>query len=99
MVRHIVLWRLTGVTPYAKAMHASEVKAALESLNGRIPGMIRLEVGFEFSRTPESSDIALSAEFENRDALDAYQAHPEHMKVMPLVRPARTERRMIDSAP
>lgn len=96
MIRHIVLWRLKGDTSEEKNRHASEIKAALEALNGRIPGLIRLEVGIDFIRSEESSDIALYSEFESREALDVYQAHPEHLKVMPLVKAARTERRAVD---
>ena len=96
MIRHIVFWRLKGDTPEEKARLASEIKVALEALNGKIPGMIRLEVGFDFSQSAESSDIALYSEFESREALDAYQTHPEHVQVMPLVKAARTERRTVD---
>ena len=96
MIRHIVLWRLKGDSPVEKAQRGAEVKQALESLNGKIPGMIMLQVCSDFGRTAESSDIALYAEFVDRAALDAYQKHPDHQKVMPLVREARTERRVID---
>lgn len=96
MIRHIVFWRLKGDTPEEKTGLASGIKTALEALNGKIPGMIRLEVGFDFSQTDESSDIVLYSEFESREALDAYQVHPEHLKVMPLVKAARTERRTVD---
>ncbi len=96
MVRHIVLWRLAGGSPEEKLERARGIKAALEGLNGKIPGMIHLEVGFDFGGTPESSDIALYSEFESREALDAYQEHPEHRKVMPLVKASRVERRCVD---
>jgi quinol monooxygenase YgiN len=77
MVRHIVLWRLKeSANGRGKAENAAEIKRRLEDLNGKIPGMIKLEVGFDFSRTPDSSDIVLYSEFESRAALDAYQVHP-----------------------
>jgi len=96
MIRHIVLWRLKGDSPGEKAKLAGEIKSALESLNGKIPGMLFLQVGFDFSRTPDSSDIALYSEFESREALDAYQKHPEHVKIMPFVSASRIERRAVD---
>ncbi|HLK93924.1 MAG TPA: Dabb family protein [Polyangia bacterium] len=97
MIKHIVLWRLK---PEAHARPAAEnaraIKAKLEGLQGRIPGMLKIEVGLDFSRTDDSCDLALYSEFESRAALDAYQAHPEHKAVMPFIREARSERRLVD---
>jgi hypothetical protein len=97
MVRHIVLWRLNeSANGRSKAENAAEVKRLLEGLNGKIPGLLKLDVGFDFSRTSESSDIVLYSEFESRAALDAYQVHPLHEAVKPFVMAARSERRLID---
>ena len=97
MVRHLVLWKLK---PEAHGQSAAEnaraIKEKLEALRGRVPGLLRLEVGIDFSRTDSSSDVALCAEFESRAALDAYQAHPEHKAVMPFILEARSERRLVD---
>lgn len=96
MIRHIVLWRLNGDTPEQKEPAARAIKAALEGLNGKIPGLLRLEVGLDFSRGPDSADVALYSEFVSREALHAYHDHPEHLKVIPLVKTARCERRVVD---
>jgi hypothetical protein len=97
MVRHIVLWRLKeSANGRGKAENAAEIKRRLEDLNGKIPGLLKLEVGFDFSRGPESSDIVLYSEFETRAALDAYQGHPLHEAVKPIVMAAREERRLVD---
>ena len=97
MVRHIVLWRLKeSANGRGKAENAAEIKRLLEDLNGKIPGLLKLEVGYDFSRTAESSDIVLYSEFESRAALDAYQTHPLHEAVKPFVMAAREERRLVD---
>ncbi|MGE5548621.1 MAG: Dabb family protein [Solirubrobacterales bacterium] len=96
MVRHIVLWRLNGATPADRQRQAAEIKVALEGLHGRIPGLLKIEVGIDFSASPDSADIALYSEFASREALDAYHHHPEHLRVAPLVKEARTERRVVD---
>jgi hypothetical protein len=97
MVKHIVLWRLKesahGATREANALH---IRTMLEDLNGRIPGLLRLEVGMDFSREDASSDIALYAEFESREALDLYQSHPLHVACKDFVLGAREERRVVD---
>jgi len=42
------------------------------------------------------SDIVLYSEFENRADLDAYQVHPLHEAVKPIVMAASDERRLVD---
>lgn len=97
MIKHIVMWRLKEhALGNDKAANAQTLKTRLESLNGRIPGMHKLEIGIDFSDTPSSEDVVLYSEFENRAALDAYQAHPEHEAIKEFVREVRSERHTID---
>jgi len=95
MIKHIVMWRLLEKAG-DKAGNALELKRQLESLNGRIPGLIKLEVGIDFSKESESSDVVLYSEFENNAALQAYQVHPAHNEVVPFVKSVRGERRVVD---
>lgn len=95
MIKHIVMWRLNGQAG-DKTENALQLKLRLESLNGKIPGLIRLEVGIDFSKEDESSDVILYSEFENREALAAYQVHPAHNEVIPFVKSVRGERRVVD---
>jgi len=93
MVKHIVIWKLKEEN---KEENALKIKAALEALNGQIPGLLHIEVGFDFSKKESSGDIALYSEFESIEHLDAYIIHPKHIAVGALVRGATSERRMID---
>jgi quinol monooxygenase YgiN len=95
MIKHIVMWRLDE-TAGDKTGNALKLKHLLEGLNGRIPGLLRLEVGIDFSQEGESSDVVLYSEFESRQALDAYQVHPAHAEVVPFVKSVRAERRVVD---
>jgi hypothetical protein len=97
MIKHIVVWRLKeSASGLGKAENARIVKERLEALNGRIPGLLRLEVGIDFSSTESSGDIALYSEFASRAALEGYQAHPEHRAILPFVLEATGERRVVD---
>jgi quinol monooxygenase YgiN len=97
MVKHIVLWRLKEAAGgRTKAENAAFIKRELEALRGVVPGLLRIEVGFDFSASDNSSDLALYSEFESRAALDAYQNHPAHKAVMPAILEARSERRLVD---
>jgi hypothetical protein len=71
-------------------------KQRLEALNGKVPGLIKLEVGIDFSRGNESADVALYSEFDSVEALNAYLVQPEHRAVVPFILEARSERRVVD---
>lgn len=93
MVKHIVLWKLKGTAHgKTKAENVLLIKEKLEALNGKIPGLIKLEVGIDFLHSPDSADIALYSEFESKEALQIYQEHPLHKEVMPFVATAREMR-------
>lgn len=79
MIKHIVLWRLTGKSDAERTAQATEIKRRLEALNGHIPGLKHLEVGVDFMHSPRSAHVALYSELASRAALDAYQADPDHV--------------------
>jgi len=90
MVKHIVTWKLKD-----KAA-APVLKERLEALNGRIPGLLHLEVGIDFLESEQSADLVLVAELESHEALDAYQQHTEHQAVVPRVKAAAVSRTVVD---
>ena len=97
MVKHIVLWRLKEQAQgNDRKKNALLVKQKLESMRGKIPGLLKIEVGFDFSATPDSSDVVLYSEFESKEALEVYQSHPVHEAVKPFVKEVRTDRRVVD---
>ena len=97
MIKHIVLWKLKDEAHgNNKQTNAMMIKEMLESLRGKIEGLISIEVGIDLLRSEESADVALYSIFENQKALDHYQTHPEHKKMLPFIADARYERRVID---
>ena len=97
MVKHIVAWRLKdSAGGNDKATNARLVRDKLEALRGRIPGLLRLEVGLDFSGTDASADLVLVTEFASRADLAAYQVHPAHQAVVAFVREVVAERRFVD---
>ncbi|MBI5450092.1 MAG: Dabb family protein [Gammaproteobacteria bacterium] len=97
MIKHIVIWRLQdSAGGHDKAHNARLLKQRLEALNGKIPGLIRLEVGIDFSHDAHSGDVVLYSEFESRAALQGYHDHPEHQALIPLLLELRSERRVVD---
>lgn len=96
MIKHIVLWNLRGETPERKAEAALLVKEVFENLAGEIPGLLRLEIGIDFSRVDYACDIALYSEFESREALDNYASHPAHTHAKKVLGDLRIARHQVD---
>ncbi|MDZ4669140.1 MAG: Dabb family protein [bacterium] len=97
MIKHIVFWKLKEhANGMSKEENALAIKEKLESLKGKIEGLIQIEVGIDFLGSAESANLALYSEFESKEALDFYQQHPLHKAVMPFIAEARSERRVVD---
>jgi hypothetical protein len=76
MICHIVMFRLNE----PKGSSAAAVRSALVPLgDGRVPGVIGLEIGENILDTPASWDLVLVATLTDRAALDRYLAHPDHL--------------------
>jgi len=90
MIKHIVLWKLHD------RASAPVMKAALEALPAVIPVIGKIEVGINFEPGAAMADVALYSEFANLADLEAYMKHPEHLKVVALIRPLVSERRVTD---
>ncbi len=90
MIKHVVMWQLRNKAD------AAPIKARLEALAGKIPGLLHIEVGIDFLGSEQSADLVLCCELEDRAALESYQQHPEHQAVVPLVKAAAISRRVVD---
>ena len=75
----------------------AEIKIGLESLAGKIPGLLDIKVVTEGRRETSNSDLMLDSSFESFDALKSYAIHPEHVKVADeKVRPFTANRSCLD---
>ena len=95
MLKHIVMWQLKP-TAEGRSMreNARLLKKQLEALVGEIPGLLKIEVGFDAST--ESPEIVLYSELKNRAALEAYRTHPAHQAVIPFVQAVTAARQVVD---
>jgi hypothetical protein len=96
MIRHIVMWRVSGDTPEENRASRQLVKQSFEGLRGCIPGMLHLEVGLDSSAVDYACDVVLVTEFESQQALDAYAIHPEHLRVRQQLSNIRSARFQVD---
>jgi len=63
----------------------SRLEAMLSSLPSKIPEIKRYVFGLDVVRSKRSYDFGLVSEFEDLPALESYQLHPEHQKVVSLL--------------
>ena len=97
MIKHLVLWKLKeSAEGKTRQENALELKAALEGLKGKVREIQALEVGLNFNPADTASDLSLYSEFKTREDLEKYQKHPEHLKVVELVKKVTQERRVSD---
>jgi Stress responsive A/B Barrel Domain len=96
MIKHIVMWSVRGEDAASRQRNVALLKTEFESLRGRVPGLLHLEIGVDFSRIDYACDVVLVSEFENRQALAAYASHPEHLRVKQALGDMRTARHQVD---
>jgi hypothetical protein len=96
LIKHIVMWNVRGDTPTEKNQGIAQLQRSFESLRGRIPGLLHLEVGVDFSAVDYACDVVLYSEFENQAALDGYAVHPEHLRVKRELTDLRIARHQVD---
>ena len=96
MIKHIVMWNVRGDTDAERSANCRVLQRAFEGLRGRIPGLLRLEVGVDHSQIDYACDVVLYSEFESQAALDAYASHPEHLRVRQSLGDLRTARHQVD---
>lgn len=96
MVKHVILWTLKPeFTEEEKSAARAEAKRRLESLNGKLEGLVSLRVITE--RLPTSTaDMMLDSVFTDRDALASYAVNPLHFEAAGYVRSVVASRACLD---
>jgi hypothetical protein len=96
MIRHIVMWDVKGDTAEEKQRNVERLQQCFHGLRGCIPGLLYLEIGVDVSKIDYARDVVLYSEFESWEALAAYAAHPEHLRVRDELAGVRIARHQVD---
>lgn len=97
-VYHIVMWGVAGKTADEKAKAIAAVRNEFEGMIGKIPGLIKLEIGVDTSHVSYACDMVLVTEFESQAALEAYATHPIHLAARERLEGLRISRHQVDYA-
>jgi len=93
MIVHIVMFKLKDEN---KDSNIQRVKRELDSLVEKIDELKSIEVGVNFADEARAFDISLYSTFDSKEDLKAYAIHPEHLKVVEIIKSVATESKVVD---
>ena len=93
MIVHIVMFKFKEEN---KALNMARVQKKLEDLEESIDVLKSMEVGINFNESERAMDMSLYSTFETQRDLKTYQEHPEHLKVVELIKEVTKESRVVD---
>lgn len=97
MVKHIILWTLKPeYSEEQKEEIKKGIKEGLESLVGKVPGLLEVKVNIQ-GLASSNADLMLDSTLESEEALKGYAVHPDHVAVANgKVRPYTATRSCLD---
>jgi hypothetical protein len=96
-IRHIVSWKLAATDETERDAAFATMQAELEGLAAVMPDDIEsLQVGRNIAYPESNWDVVLVGDYPSLEALERYQVHPEHVRVVQIVRQLVVERSAVD---
>lgn len=93
MIVHIVMFKFSDEN---KEQNLEIVRQRLLELPSLITCLKSMEVGINFTISPRAFDMSLYSTFDTKEALDEYATHPEHLKVVELIKSVTLESKVVD---
>jgi hypothetical protein len=93
MIVHIVMFKFKEDN---KALNMARVQKKLQDLEDKIDVLRSMEVGINFNESQRAMDMSLYSTFESTRDLKTYQEHPEHQKVVDLIKEVTVESKVVD---
>jgi len=94
MVEHLVLFKFVDGTDESQI---EAVAAGLRDLRTKVPGVLELTAGRNFSERARGHHLGLLVRLKDREALASYSSHPEHLRVVEtLIKPHLDELTALD---
>jgi len=93
MVKHIVMF---DFKPENREENLLKAKKMLESLLETVPSLKSMEVGLNFSKEERAMDLSIITSFDNKDGLELYANHPEHLKVVSFIKTVVSQSKVSD---
>ena len=92
MIKHIVMWKfLEQAQGKSRQENLDHVAGLLQALQAQVPELISLEIGQDIGVGRDTYDMVLITTFDDAEALQRYQDHPEHKEISHYVAKVRVE--------
>jgi hypothetical protein len=97
MITHLVFFNMLPEAEGASGTdNARKLVDQLNELPGKIPEIVELEAGLDFSQSPASFEVGLLTKFRTKEDLEIYRVHPDHQKVVSFVQKTTSDRAVVD---
>ena len=93
MIVHIVMFKFRNENRVA---NIKQVEQELHALVEKIDELKSIEVGVDFNGSERAFDLSLYSTFDSKDALACYATHPEHLRVVELIKEVTSESKVVD---
>ena len=93
MIRHVAVFRFV---PEFTAEQREHWMSLLRALPAHIPSVRSMTVGTDVGGGESSHELAIVADFDDLDGLDAYNRHPAHAEVLRISAPVKVSLAIVD---
>jgi hypothetical protein len=93
MIRHVAVFRFV---PEFTAEERASWMSLLRALPGQIPSLRSMTVGTDVLGGEASHELAIVADFDDLEGLDAYNKHPAHAEVLRISAPVKVSLATVD---
>ena len=93
MIIHVVMFKFQNSIDEALI---TEAKEQIELLVDLVPRLQNIKAGINFAEEDRAMDMVLISHFENREDLDFYASHPEHLKVIEFIKTIAEYTKVVD---
>ncbi|MFK5937869.1 MAG: Dabb family protein [Sulfurimonas sp.] len=93
MIVHIVMFKFKEEN---RVQNIKIVEQKLKNLVQKIEVLKSMEVGIDFNGSERAFDLSLYSTFRSKEDLKIYATHPEHLKVVALIKELTQETKVVD---
>ena len=93
MVVHIVMIKFKENTSKDEI---EEIKSQIDGLFGKVPTLLSMDTGLNFSEEERAMDLSLIATFDSKEDLNEYAIHPNHLEVIENIKKVAEYSKVVD---
>ncbi|PKP30685.1 MAG: stress responsive protein [Bacteroidetes bacterium HGW-Bacteroidetes-16] len=94
MHRHVVMMKFSDRETWDKS--ARQVASLLNKLPDTVVSLKRMETGINLNTSHSAYDLVLTADFDNKEGLEAYRIHPDHVAILNYLKPLIANSTVVD---